>query len=361
MAACAGTGRPRHCWRRLALARPSTSSLGDHMPTRSRTSAAAARRRRTELAATHQGGDLDQQLQQVLDRFQPRSPLAEHWRELRPVVATVLAHSRIRGRDSFRKHLTHVGYFLAWTAAQGLPVDPRTVRRCYTDEYTRVGMPGSSAKSRADRRARLRWLADQLHPEDAPDHSVRISARPIKPPYTQTELAIIRRIALTQPTPTQRRQLCLCVALGAGAGIDSPDLRRLTGNHVRDLGEAGIRVDVPGPAGRSVPFLRDFEELARIGLDGVHEDQLLLGRDPERRNIAGRADENATLLGDVPRIEQSRLRSTWLATLLAAPVPLAVLLRAAGLRTARTLPDLLEHVPPATDPMSLLRDAGGAR
>jgi hypothetical protein len=46
-------------------------------------------------------------------------------------------------------------------------------------------------------------------------------------------------------------------------------------------------------------------------------------------------------------IEASRLRNTWLVAAMCAPVPLADLLRAAGLRTARTIGDLLPYCPDA--------------
>ena len=61
------------------------------------------------------------------------------------------------------------------------------------------------------------------------------------------------------------------------------------------------------------------------------------------------------------RIEQSRLRATWLARLMTAAVPLQVVLTAAGLRSARTLADLLPHLPTDADAHSVLRGAGSAR
>ena len=46
---------------------------------------------------------------------------------------------------------------------------------------------------------------------------------------------------------------------------------------------------------------------------------------------------------------QSRLRATWLATLMCEPIPLITVLRVAGLATARTLSDLAPYIQDASD------------
>ncbi len=329
----------------------------------SRRSAAAARRRLLELRAAdrHAAAALPPHLSELLERFRPQGAIAAQWADLQRTVAEVLGRSRITGVDSFRKHITHVGYFLAWASDQDLPLAPATVVRRHVDEYARTGMPDSSAKSRADRRARLRWLADQINPEQAPDRGVTVARPSVKPPYTDREMTQIRRVALTQPTVVRRRQLCLCVGLGAGAGLDSQDLRHLTCAHVRDAADGGITIDVPEPNPRTVTVLRDYEELVRVGIEGLKPHALLLGRKEDRRNLAARAIGDAVVLGDVPHIEQSRLRATWLASLMTAAVPLRVVLTAAGLRSARTLVDLLPHLPTSPNAHAVLREAGSAR
>ena len=320
-----------------------------------RASAAAARRRRAAVSEAALQA-LPTELQHIADHFAPQGHLAPHWDKVRPLAVAVLMRSSVRGSDSFRKALTHVGYFLVWADEQGLPSEITTVTRQHTDEYTRVGMAGSSEKSRADRRARLRWIADQVNPVLAPDRGVSIAKPSVKPPYTGEEMARIVRAARTQPTSAQQRNLSLCVALGAGAGLDSVDLRSLRRHHLRDHKPVGITIAVPGARPRTVTALRDYEDLLREGLAGTDPDALVLGRKEDRRNIAARVISEAVILGDCPRIEQSRLRSTWLVRMLSMPVPLGVLLPAAGLQTGRTLGDLLPYLPPPTGVESVLRD-----
>ena len=207
-----------------------------------RVSAAAARRLRTEISTPPPAAALPAELEALLLEFGPGAPLNASWPRLRPVVAETLGRSRIRGTDSFRKYLTHLGYFLMWAEAQELPLAVATVVRAHTDEYTRTGMTASSEKSRADRRSRLRYLADQVNPHQAPDKGVTISRPVVKAPYTATEVAQILRVTATQPTPRQVRIAAVCVGLGLGAGLDSADFRGLRGEHIVDDPAGGLLV-----------------------------------------------------------------------------------------------------------------------
>jgi hypothetical protein len=279
---------------------------------------------------------------------------------LLPFTEQTLLLSQIRGEEALRKHVTHLALYGAWRHQRGLPLDPRpAMNRREVDEYTRTGMPGSSEKSRSDRRSRLRVICDHLNPEQAPHAGVVIPREAIKPPYRAGEMQALIRAIQVQPTEELVRRLCLCVGLGAGAGIDSPDLKLLDTNHATDHGEDGIRIQVPGVHAREVWLLRDYEHLVRRGLQGLRPGQPLIGRVKTRRNVAADVYADAVLLGSLPKLEQSRLRTTWLATVMSRPVPLAVILTAAGLKSTRTLFDLLPHLDsgPPTGAVAL-RDGG---
>ena len=93
-----------------------------------RRSAAGARRLR-DRATAHADRELTAEFAAIAERFQPQGPLAEAWDAVRRATLDTLALSGLRGAESFRKHLTHVGYFFAWAAAQGARLDPATVCR----------------------------------------------------------------------------------------------------------------------------------------------------------------------------------------------------------------------------------------
>ena len=189
---------------------------------------------------------------------------------LLPFTEQTLLLSQIRGEEALRKHVTHLALYSAWRHQRGLTLNPRAaMNRRDVDEYTRTGMPGSSEKSRSDRRSRLRTICDHLNPEQAPHASVSIPREAIKPPYKAGEMQALIRAIQVQPTEELTRRLCLCVGLGAGAGIDSPDLKLLDTICTTDHGDDGIRIQVPGPHAREVWVLRDYEHLVRRGLQGL--------------------------------------------------------------------------------------------
>ena len=327
-------------------------------------SAAAVKRLRAEInqaRVTPPPPLPDPFLHWLRNDYRPQPLVQPHWpTPLRDFVERTLELSPVRGEDSLRKHVTHLAYYGAWRLGRrDAALDPLTaMNRADVDEYARVGMTANTAKSRADRRSRLRAICDHLNPAAAPHRSaVKVPREALKPPYTAAQMTQISRAIQVQPTDERVRQLCLCVGLGAGAGIDSPELKLLDTSHIEDLGDEGIRVSVPGARARQVWVLRDYEALVRRGLRGLPPGRPLVGRVRTRCNVASSVYADATLLGSLPKLEQSRLRTTWLATLMTRPVPLSVLLCAAGLKSTRTLFDLLPHLPVTeTAPETVLRD-----
>lgn len=329
------------------------------MPTQ-KVSAAAAKRRLSDQQVAKPPIDVAE----TVATYRPRSLDTATWELIRPVVTQTLNGSAVSGGESVRKHVTHLALFYAWAETEGLPLSVTTLTRANIETYVSRGMEGSSAKSRADRRSRLRSIADRWHPDEAAPPGRIIGRRAVRPPYSSTEMAVLCRAAVEQPTPTLRRGMSLCVGLGAGAGLASADFRLLRRIHVEDHGRDGLLVHIPGASiqaqTRRVPIRIEYEDLVRAGLEGLEPQDLLLAGREDRRNLAARAVERAILPERCPRLEQSRLRHTWLSQMLAASVPLQVLLTAAGLQSARTLTDLAALLPPPAEPdMAALRSSGG--
>jgi site-specific recombinase XerC len=294
-----------------------------------------------------------------LDRYEPDGIAAQSWLEARPFVRAVLERSHKRGVVDLKKRTSDLAQFAGWLLSRGTVLDPSAVMvRPLVDEYCRVGMPASIAKSRSDRRSRLRIITDQVNPEQAPPKQKSIARPDRRGPYSEQEVAAILRAIGAQPTPLLVRQLAVCVGLGLGAGIDSAELKLLMPSHIVDSAD-GIRVDVPGKRARTVWVRRELEPVVRRGLAGADPKRPLIGQNQERSNVAAKVFDNATWVGDLPRLDQARLRTTWIAWLMSRPVPLSVICHAAGLGSTRTLFDLLPFLPGTGTP-SDLRD-GGAR
>lgn len=297
----------------------------------------------------------------IREIYVPLEPARQSWERIKDAVEETLAASAVRGDDSMRKHVTHLAYFFHWARTVGLPLLPETLTRTNVSRYETQVLVDAGRSTRQTRRSRLMAMADQIHPDQAPVKGPPLAHRTVAPPYTSAEMAIIRRVAQVQPSELLIRQMCLLVGLGAGAGIDSTDLKRLRDSDVIDHGPGtGIEIHVTNLRRskdntenrnhRTVWVLREYEDLVRIGIAGAKRGQLLLGRDADRANVATSVFSRAVFSKEVPDLAQSRLRSTWLASHLQRTTPLNVLLQAAGLATARSLVELLEHVPPSTDP-----------
>ena len=313
-----------------------------------RVSRAEMRRQREALVTSRSERDpLPEDLQRRAEQFEPMSLDDLAWAAVRPLFLTVIASTSVRGADAFSKRCIALATFLAWAQAEGLELTVQTVMRF---EVIDTHCRSLSERSAGTRRSHLRSLARDANPAGVPPPGVTYEHNTVKAPYPAAEMAAIRRISLTQPTAAQRRCMCAVVGLARGAGLDSQDFRHLRRRHVEDRGDDGIWVHVHDPRPRLVPVRRQWEDMVRIGLDGLRPDDLVIGQSATRRNLAAKVIEKATILGDAPKIKMSRLRTTWLADLLTDDVPLTVVMAVSGLTSARTITEILEHLDTKADP-----------
>lgn len=206
--------------------------------------------------------------------------------------------------------------------------------------------------SRATARAILRRVVANLS-ADGPTE--RLQYTPVQPPYTLIECDRLRQLARTQPTTSGRRALSATVSLGLGAGLSPEESKAVTPAQVRtvELGDHGtaVVVDVPGRNARMAVVRAEYADLLLESVALHHEQRRgmktpLYGRDPARRNSVCRvAAEARTASGKGIDVNGARMRSTWLVAVMSAPVPLGAVLAASGLRTARTVADLLPYCP----------------
>lgn len=342
--------------------------MSDRKPSRPRSMSRAAMARRLAEIQAERAVErvLPPELAELVDGYTSPTLTAEKLAVVRPFLRKVVTASTLQGVESVRKHCTHIAALAGYGIERGLTLEPAAVlTTAFIDEYVRLGMAGAGDTVRAERRRRLLALAATVNP--GPTTPARLTPIPhatVKPPYTPQELAVIKRVACAQPTPARSRNLSRVVALGAGAGLDSVDQRDLHVEDIDDQDDDGLLVDVHGPRPRVVPLRRHMEGLLREALVGAKPTELVLGQKQDRRNTAARAVQGAALYR-VPHIEPARLRATWLADLMTDTIPLAVILQAAGLKSARTLADLLPHLGPWCEykGLTVTADAlrGGAR
>ena len=321
--------------------------------------AAAAAKAGPQLAAAPDLDELPAAVREPIAGYRPHGVPAAEWDALADLTRRLVAGYKPASATNAGNVATHVVGFLRWVRrwpgrADGTaPLRPEELLTAGLVDAYMAGVSAPDA-TRATQRSVLRRAVRSL---DASAQPAKIAYQPVAAPYDPATCAALVRLARHQPTPDKRRSLSFVVGLGLGAGLDGRDLRHVHRDSFAevDLGEKtpGLAVTVGGTERpRTVVVRRTYEPLVREALalhDAARRGQRapILGRSATRRNITTPVLETAVTAqaGVAVDIEVNRLRATWLVVCMCAAVPLNVLLPAAGLRSARTLTDLLAHCP----------------
>jgi hypothetical protein len=242
-----------------------------------------------------------------------------------------------------------------WASREGMALerelifDPDTVER-----FVDRGLAGE--RSRATYRAVLRRVAPRLTRHAAWEpRPAAVAWRQVAPPYGAAEVRILQRDAALQSTAPRRRSARALLALGLGAGLDGRWVARVSAEDVEGVGGV-VFVRVAEPSARRVVVLAQWEREV-LELAATAGDEFLVGGRSQSPRRTGHLVEQLHVPTGHPRLAPARLRSTWLVCHLAAGTRLPELCRAAGLRGATVLSDLLAEVAPLDEAtaISMLR------
>lgn len=326
----------------------------------------AAHRRATQgprLAPDPGLDHLAANVREAVERYRPQDLHDAKWAELRPLTLRLVAGYRPPSVVAARNVATIAVAFLAWVwtlPTRPEPAAPPTAQELLThplhESYIRRQVDGnqpppkaSSAKERSVLRRCVRSL-------DADQVDVQVNHTPVIAPYTPAECQMFVAVALAQPTASAARNACYLFGLTLGAGLAPEDLRAvrrcdIVEQTLPSLG-AVLTVRVGGKNPRTVPVRGLYEPLLRRALAlsaDLAGDDPVLGRKADRHNVThGIRRGIVTARGPVD-INTGRLRTTWLFAAMNANVPLRELLQMAGLRSARTLIDILPLCPAPSD------------
>ncbi|EYR62988.1 hypothetical protein N866_03855 [Actinotalea ferrariae CF5-4] len=320
----------------------------------------AAHRRATQgatLADDPSADDLLPQVREAISRYRPQDLDDEQWEPLRSLVQRLVVGYKPPSEVSARNAATIVVAFLVWVWSlpeRKNPAMPPTaeellrspLHEAYVQRTLSDGTPAASAATeRSVLRRCLRSLeADPLH------HVVRHT--PVAAPYSPEECAAYAELALAQPTDVKTRNACYLIGLTLGAGLSPEDLRSI---RLCDLcertGSDGLpylEVSVRGRSPRTVPVRTQYEPLVRRAMalsEGMDPEALVIGRKADRHNATDAVRRQFVTASGTVDVDARRLRTTWLFAVMNTAVPLPTVLRLAGLRSARTLVDLLPLCP----------------
>jgi integrase len=243
---------------------------------------------------------------------------------------------------------------LLWAAARlagfaiplGLEPVPEALLHPSVIERFAASAPGLSGSARRTLRTNLRFIARRVVPALAPV-DMPLPRERAKAPYSPAEIAGYLALADAQPAMSRRMRAAGLVCLGAGAGLTGADLRGVRGSDVA-CRSGGVVVEVRGARPRAVPVLSRYHDILLASAEFAGPGLITGGTSAVRKNITTPLTRSLAGGTGLPRLEASRLRSTWLADC-ARLLGLATFMHAAGICCSQRLGDLLAELEPADE------------
>lgn len=218
---------------------------------------------------------------------------------------------------------------------------PAVIERFIVASGRRFSAP-TARTLRTNCRAIGRALA--TYPEPAP---VRLPRERAKKPYTAEEISAYLGLADAQPTLARVIRAGALVCLGAGAGLVGAELSAVRGPDVA-CRSGGVVVDVAGRHPRAVPVLCRYQARLMTSAAFAGAGYLVGGTERSRRNVASGLVASLCGGADLARVDQARLRATWLAEL-ALVLGLQAFMAAAGVDCSQRLGDIVSTLAPLAE------------
>ncbi|MBV6425198.1 MAG: hypothetical protein NAOJABEB_03012 [Steroidobacteraceae bacterium] len=280
----------------------------------------------------------------VIDRYRPQGTSEQACAFARQLVRAAAPTGPARAA----KLLWVASRLASWAQAVGLACRAEVVLHpSVIERFVAVGLSQLSDQSRRTARAELRYLARRLTPQLVPPAPQPLPRGRAKAPYDPAEVAAYFGLAAAQPTQRRRHRLTALLCLGLGAGIEAADLRHLRGS---DIGRraGGVVVTVSGRRARRVPVLARYGEALLAAAAHAGEGFVCGGESATRKNLTTPLLEGIAGGAELPRLEVSRLRCTWLAEQLGR-LGVPALLAAAGVTHSQRVFDLAATLDPGNE------------
>lgn len=294
-----------------------------------------------------------------LMRYSPRIPDRD-WAAIRVFVLDAVAAATETTTLDADRALKTAAPFVQWAVnLQGLPQESGAVfnRRVIESYCESLAL---EAGTRSTYRSTLVKIADEVAPAENPESMKPIKRRSIRDPYTAAEAAAFRVWACGQRTAQRTTKAKLLLAGAAGAGLWPAELGDL---HPEDVtaSESGVTIIVRGRSPREVTVRAEWEEMLLEAVADSEPGKPVWG--PERTTSKNKnlvTDFTERCDGTAPK--PSRLRASWLVTLLDERVHIAVVFKAAGFKQFDNLHHYVQYLttPSVQNVRSQLRGGGRA-
>lgn len=303
---------------------------------------------------------LPREVEVALMRYTPQIPDAD-WEVIRGFVQDVVAAAIDTSTIDPERVQKIAAPFVHWAVnAQGLPLEAAAIFvRQVIDGYcdSLVSLQDGSV---ATYRSILRAVADRVAPEENPEPFRPISRRSIQDPYINLEVDRFRAWARGQRTATQTRRAKLLLSAAAGAGLRPGEIGTIRPRDV-SVSDSGITISVKAIPPRQVTLLAEWEDMFLEAINGVEAAEYVWGQSPSasrNKNLITQFTERCIGVAPIP----SRLRASWLVTLLDRRVHMTVIFDASGFKQFNNLHQYISFLtrPGSQDARAQLRGGGRA-
>lgn len=311
------------------------------------------------------GGHVVTTVEEVLEHYQPHKdtvPLAQ-WRRIRPLAVQAVRAANYTSVHGAHFALKAVAQFLAWAEDGGVMLLPDVVfTPDLVERFCATRGKGLSDRTVANYRSSLRSAARAVTktapwpplPKQYADH-VHLA-----PPYTPTELAAFWDCARLQATPHRERVMTTMLALGLGSGLRVSEVLAVSAStHIR-LHPKDHRLCVVILEDRTVPVLTTYAPVVLDLCQRYPEGPLIGPHKVNTKDPMGVVRKNLEIPASLPRLSMSRLRTTWMASVLMQPdIRISEFMVLAGTVSSRTLESIAPFIPYRTaDDEYLFKGAG---
>jgi hypothetical protein len=276
--------------------------------------------------------------------------MSENKIELTPTAQFVqrLAHLTASGSSySVARATLIIGRYVDWAQnsrqlplVESLMLDPQVID-LYVRDFIGQGLLGKklSKSSVATYRSLLKRASEIANPRDDANQIAQVPSTNALAPYSPEQVDMFLPWMRGQATELRRRKATALGCLGLGCGLAAGSINSLRRLDVIDDGHITVVV-TNGDKMREVPMVSRWEQEFRRLIADLNPDDYVFGA-PQRPVYQRQISQFLYDADGQLRPSTFRMRSTWLVGRLNAGVPLAAVLKAAGLLRLEQIDDLL--------------------
>ncbi|MCU1358089.1 MAG: hypothetical protein JWM89_3507 [Acidimicrobiales bacterium] len=273
------------------------------------------------------------------DTYEPRDQ--QRWSEVQATVRECVGRSGVVAYPSAHRLTRALTGLAVHCVEQGVPLDVE--RMLHPDRVEAFIASLGELKARSDWRADLYRLGRKLTKKAPYRPKLEVGRRPPHEPYTDDELAALRRVISNQGTPHRVQSGIGLFLLGLGAGLDGRWAPFIRPDQVWRTSGGVVVVQAEAPHARRVPV----DPLVADDLIAMAErtrTDCLVGAYSTSSNRAYQLVNAIQVPQGLPELSLRRLRSTWIARQLIVGMPVPHLIDAGGLETTARLAEMLPYV-----------------